>query len=205
MTLPQRTRLTRIIDGDTVVTQRTRFLIFKQKPLRIRLYGIDAPESEQKGGTESTNTLKRIARRHSSQIYLTKIAIDQYGRTVGILSSSDDDPQDHYNLQMLLAGQAHCYMLNGPFKAEYEAAERVAKSQRLGVWEAEVFDRPADFRRRQEASQQRPLKIPWRILALAAVALVLLFAYNNYWDHLSSSLTAWWREASHVIRSYWPF
>ena len=66
-----RTTLTRIIDGDTVVTQGTRFFFFKGPKIRIRLYGIDAPESEQKGGTESTNTLKRLTGRLPRQIYLT--------------------------------------------------------------------------------------------------------------------------------------
>ena len=54
-----KTTLVRIIDGDTVVTQSTKFLFFRSKALRIRLYGIDAPESDQKGGTESTNASKR--------------------------------------------------------------------------------------------------------------------------------------------------
>lgn len=192
---PSKTTLVRIIDGDTVVTQSNRFLFFKAKPLRIRLYGIDAPESEQKGGDEATKALKRIASRHPPSIYLTKIATDHYGRTVGIIASGPDDVHSHYNFQMLELGQAHTYMLKGnsPFRAEYEAAERQAQKKRLGIWSDPHMERPAAFRRRQEAQQAKrgSLKTKLALTALAAAAAAL--AYYVFADDVSrffSSLTA---------------
>ena len=173
-----KTTLTRIIDGDTVVTQSSRFLFFRAPPLRIRLYGIDAPESEQKGGPESTRALKKIAARHGSTIYLTDFGKDKYGRTIGVISSGRNDPMSHYNLQMLREGQAHCYMLNGPFRAEYEAAERHAKKNHAGIWRDGKFERPADFRRKQEAAQAKRSSIKTKlILALAAVAAAAIAYY----------------------------
>ena len=53
-------QLTRIIDGDTVEVLAPRGLLRREKGERIRLYGIDAPESAQKGGSESTKHLRKI-------------------------------------------------------------------------------------------------------------------------------------------------
>ena len=174
--------LDRIIDGDTVVTIGTRLFFFKAKPLRIRLYGIDAPESEQKGGTESTTTLKKLASKHSKKIYLTEMTKDKYGRTVGIIGHGASNPQHHYNLQMLREGQAHCYMLeqNSPFREEYEEAEAEAKKKRLGIWKAAQFDRPADFRRRQDEADAKRKSIK-RYLITAAVLLAASAAAYFLW------------------------
>ena len=177
-----RTSLTRIIDGDTVVTQGTRFIFFKGPKLRIRLYGIDAPESEQKGGTESTNTLKKLTGALPKTIYLTNMGQDQYKRTIGIISRDPNNPEKHYNLQMLRRGQAHSYMLkkDSPFRADYERAESEAQKKRLGIWKADKFDRPADFRRRQEAAEARRGSIK-KILWLSAAAVILAAAAWFLW------------------------
>ena len=194
--------LDRIIDGDTVITQGTRLFFFKAKPLRIRLYGIDAPESEQKGGTESTNTLKKMASKHSKKIYLTEIAKDHYGRTVGIIGYGANDPQKHYNLQMLKEGQAHAYMLNddSPYRAEYQEAEAYAKKKRLGIWKAEVFDRPADFRRQQDATDAR--RSSFKRYAYAAAAALLLSTVAYYF--LADDASRIWQSATDTAASLLP-
>ena len=175
-----KTTLTRIIDGDTVVTQGARFFFFKGPKLRIRLYGIDAPESEQKGGTESTNTLRRLTGQLPREIYLTDMGTDHYDRTIGIISTNADDPAAHYNLQMLRRGQAHTYMLkkDSAFRVQYETAEAEAKKERLGIWKAEIFDRPADFRRRQEAAEAR--RKSFKKLLYVGIAVVILAAAAYY-------------------------
>ena len=177
-----KTTLTRIIDGDTVVTQGTRFFFFKGPKIRIRLYGIDAPESEQKGGTESTKTLKRLTGNLPRQIYLTDMGTDRYKRTIGIISTNPDDPSKHFNLQMLRHGQAHTYMLkkDSAFRAQYEQAESQAQKERLGIWKAETFDRPADFRRRQEAAEAKRKSLK-RLLYAGAASLILAAAAYYLW------------------------
>ena len=196
MTNPSKTTLTRVIDGDTVVTQSSFLLFFRSKPLRIRLYGIDAPESDQTGGTESTHALTKIASKHNTKIWLTKIATDQYGRTVGIISSSADKPADHYNLKMLEEGQAHCYMLTGPFKSEYQAAERQAKNRKLGIWDKPGMEPPADFRKRQNARETTTgtIKRTLFIAALTAAAVaaawyVLADDVRSFIDNLTGVLS----------------
>lgn len=177
-----KTTLTRIIDGDTVVTQGTRFFLFKGPKIRIRLYGIDAPESEQQGGTESTNTLKRLTGDLPRQIYLTDMGTDPYNRTIGIISTNAEDPSEHYNLQMLRKGQAHAYMLkkDSPFRDHYEKAESQARAERLGIWKTGTLDRPADFRRRQEAAQAKRKSLK-RLLYAGAAALILAAAAYYLW------------------------
>ena len=76
--------LLRVIDGDTLLVQQRGGLLKSHPEERIRLWGIDAPESDQKGGTDSTRHLNKITGGRGS-IWLTRMATDQYGRTVGII------------------------------------------------------------------------------------------------------------------------
>ena len=177
-----KTTLTRVIDGDTVLTQATRWFFFKARPVRVRLYGIDAPESNQSGGPEATNSLVEIASGNNKTVFLTKIDKDHYGRTVGIISSRHNDPQSHYNLQMLAQGQAHCYMLSGPFRTEYQAAERQAKSHRRGIWNTTNPLPPTQFRKHQNTARARASALRFFLSATALALTITALAWYVFGD-----------------------
>jgi micrococcal nuclease len=69
----------RIVDGDT-------FYVSGQD-VRVRLWGLDAPETGTAGGAAATNTLARFI---SGQVLTCrKRDVDRYGRIVGQCSLSD--------------------------------------------------------------------------------------------------------------------
>ena len=67
-------KLKRISDGDTVVTT---------EDTRIRLWGIDTPERDQRYGSNATAALTEML--NNQQLYLETKDIDRYGRTVGVI------------------------------------------------------------------------------------------------------------------------
>lgn len=55
-------------------------------PLKIRLYGIDAPELEQKGGPQSRDHLLSLVR-PGQDVEVIKMSTDKYGRTVALVAT----------------------------------------------------------------------------------------------------------------------
>ena len=175
----QEVKLLRIIDGDTVEIQRPGAFLRTPPKERIRLWGIDAPESSQQGGNQSTKYLRRlIGNRHS--IWLTRMDTDQYGRVVGVIQRNKSS--DHsYNYQMVIGGHAHCYMLSGADQTLYRSAERQAHQKRLGLWNKRNPEKPWDYRARQKAKQSSStnLKLVFVFLAILAFAFLSLRACQN--------------------------
>ena len=163
-----RIKLKRIIDGDTVTVGYRRGWLGGEREDRIRLWGIDAPESEQRGGPEATRQLEKLVGRRRS-MWLTPTGTDQYGRTIGILHRQRrPEPDNHnYNYLMVKTGHAHCYMLSGPQAARYREAEREAQAARRGLWRKFDGETPREFRRRQEA---KSAGFPWKLILFAAGA-----------------------------------
>ena len=112
---PTEVRVLRVIDGDTVEVQQRGTIWHSYPKERIRLWGIDAPETSQRGGRESTRYLQRMIGRRRD-IWLDRVDTDQYGRTVGIIYPRARSSEDAYNYEMVRGGHAHCYMLSGGSK-----------------------------------------------------------------------------------------
>ena len=114
-------KVTRVSDGDTIhVTDGSNF---KHK---IRLVGIDAPESSQTFGAESTKRLASlIANRFVKVSYSER---DQYGRILGTVWLDDAN----INLSMVESGHAWAYHYNQD--PQYTEAQSRAKRARRGLW-----------------------------------------------------------------------
>ena len=126
-------RLCRVIDGDTVIIKLIGWRGLFVKPLRIRLYGIDAPESDQRGGAQDTKELRRIIGSGRS-LRLEVRDTDHYGRTVGLLYHRRQGRLNSCNRQMLAAGHAYWYRQYVGGELGFAAAEAEAQQQRRGVW-----------------------------------------------------------------------
>ena len=59
-------RMLRVIDGDTIEVLVRRGPFRQARKDRIRLYGIDAPETSQAEGNEATNHLKQLIGSHAT-------------------------------------------------------------------------------------------------------------------------------------------
>ena len=67
----------RVSDGDTIVVRTADF-----EDIRVRLYGIDAPESKQPGGVEATKALRVL---QGQRVTTREMDTDRYGRMVGLV------------------------------------------------------------------------------------------------------------------------
>ena len=177
----QKVTFNRVIDGDTIeITQGRGFFRQPQKH-RIRLYGIDAPESSQKGGPQSTKFLTQLIGT-SKKIWLNSVKTDQYGRTVGLIYKRKRQPHKSYNIQMVQGGHAHAYMLEGDDKVVYETAEAEAKGRRRGMWRQAEITNPWDYRRAQRVKDERKNNAANFVaiaIALALVGLAIFILFKN--------------------------
>ncbi|CAG9466774.1 unnamed protein product [Pedinophyceae sp. YPF-701] len=145
----------RVVDGDTLVISR------QPRPedppaVRLRLRGIDAPESAQTCldangreypcGEVATAALKRrIAGR---EVECEVQELDRYGR--GVATCRDADGAD-LNAWMVEQGHAVAYR---EYAKDYVPQEEAARKRRRGVWQGS-FQYPADFRREKRGQQPR--------------------------------------------------
>ena len=123
-----------VTDGDTVT------LLVKQKTLKVRLYGIDAPETKQSFGNRSKQALAAMV--FGKVITLKKTGTDKYGRTLGIIHYQDSD----INAKMIEDGWAWHYKYYND-EARLERLETKAKKSKLGLWADSKPIAPWDFRR----------------------------------------------------------
>ena len=119
-------------DGDTIT------ILAQKKQIKIRLFGIDAPELKQPYGKKSKQFLSNSI---AGQIVEVKEnGNDRYGRTIGTISLNGED----INAQMVENGYAWAYR---KFSKKYTAQESKAKSQKLGLWQDKEPIPPWVFRR----------------------------------------------------------
>ena len=118
-------RVTRVIDGDTFKIN------IDGIEMAVRLWGIDAPETDQPGGPEARSYLEGLVP-PDSKVEIHPLNMDRYGRMVG---SVDNGGKWAVNVLMVAYGWAYDYK-------QYSAggnrclgeAERAARGSRMGMW-----------------------------------------------------------------------
>ena len=174
----QSVNVTRVIDGDTVEIKTRPGLFRSSNKERVRLYGIDAPESSQKGGPQSTKQLRKLIG-SKKKIWLQPSGTDQYGRIIALIYPRKSAPEDSYNYHMVLSGHAHCYMLQPQHQATYQKAEAEAREKRRGLWKQSSHTKPWDYRK---AHPSKSKVGPWKFLlfmtAILLAAWLLMHLYN---------------------------
>jgi endonuclease YncB( thermonuclease family) len=131
-------QVVRVLDGDTVVVRDIR----DGSSHRVRLAQIDAPESDQPFGKESTEALKQLI--DGKHVTVTFSRTDQYGRIVGTIWYEDKD----VNLYMVSNGYAMRYHRFSD-SLEYLQAHREAQRERRGLWGDKNPVNPWDWRRQK--------------------------------------------------------
>ena len=131
-------RCIRVSDGDTIHVVTDGNVKYK-----VRLDRIDAPESDQPYGKESTAYLSSLIRGKTIRVEWQKK--DQYGRILGLVYlpsiEQSNNPNNRtirqdINLTMVATGNAWHYS-HFDKTAEYAAAESAAKEKKLGLWQGE--------------------------------------------------------------------
>ena len=131
---PAPLRVVRVIDGDTIWVQADRGPVEK-----IRLLGIDAPEMNygrgrpECGAPEATRALRQ--RLDGKAVALVRHERDPYGRTLAIVLEPTAPRDSNVNEWLLRAGHAEIFRkARHPDRERFVAAERAAKSKRVGMW-----------------------------------------------------------------------
>ncbi|HEX7485818.1 MAG TPA: thermonuclease family protein, partial [Vicinamibacterales bacterium] len=139
---PFSARVIGITDGDTVT------VLVSNRPLKVRLDGIDCPERGQPFG--------RVARTFTStRVFGRTVEVlprdrDRYGRLVARIRADGAD----LGLELLSAGLAWHYTQYSNDRA-YTAAERAARAARTGLW-SQKEPVPPWVQRRQHAPSPAP-------------------------------------------------
>jgi endonuclease YncB( thermonuclease family) len=143
---------------------------------RLRLYAIDAPESDQDFGREARDYLNRLVRGRTDLI-LEPVDTDRYGRTVGVLYYRKVGRQHSVNRLMVEQGLAWWYRQYGGRGLGLEHAEREAQRRRRGIWADGRSVAPWDHRRRQRERAARGSLFRTLLFATAVSVIVLLALY----------------------------
>jgi len=112
-----------VMDGDTVLLVREG----QHEPIKLRIDGIDAPETCQPGGAESRDELIRLVLRKSVQV--VDLGQDVYGRQIGRLNLNGVD----LGAEMVRSGMAWAYRFRTG-KGPYALLQRQAQKQKMGVF-----------------------------------------------------------------------
>ncbi|MAI70432.1 MAG: nuclease [Rhodopirellula sp.] len=127
-------KVVRVTDGDTVT------VLVNLKPLKVRLYGIDAPETKQSFGNQSKAALAAMV--FGKVITVKKTGTDKYGRTLGIIRYGNTD----VNAKMIEDGWAWHYKYYND-EDRLAKLETKAKKDKLGLWADSQPLAPWEFRR----------------------------------------------------------
>lgn len=141
-------RVVAIADGDTIT-----ILDSANTQHRIRLAGIDAPESHQTFGEQSRLGLSEMI--FGKDVSVSYRKIDQYGRIVGQVLLDGRD----INLEQVKAGMAWHYKFyedeETPEDRElYAKAEDEARAARRGLWQDPNPVEPGAFRKEEKRERQ---------------------------------------------------
>lgn len=132
-----------VYDGDTILLT-TR----EESRLKVRLYGIDAPETKKPDmpGQPFGEVAKRalMSRIMGRQVTAEIVDIDQYRRAVAVIRYSGRD----VNREMVAEGYAWAYRqyLQGAYASEYSGVEERARARRAGLWRDANPRPPWEFR-----------------------------------------------------------
>ena len=132
-------KIIKIYDGDTITA-----LTSQKEKIKIRLYGIDAPELKQPFGKASKRHLIDLISNKSLSVNAK--GKDKYGRTLAVLYNGDQD----INAQMVIDGYAWAY---DKFSKDYVAFQQNAQSLKKGLWVDKDVVRPSDFRKLKKSSR----------------------------------------------------
>ena len=152
-------RVVHVCDGDTVWVRT-----WYARRFKVRLLGIDAPESGQNFGREAENLLSRLVL--GEMVQLHAVGYDVYGRLLAAVSHQGED----VCLKLLTEGAAWAYhrgFVEIPSETgrRYRAAEKAAKTERRGLWARPSPQAPWEWRAER--------RTPWQRFLLWLRALIL--------------------------------
>jgi micrococcal nuclease len=126
-----------ISDGDTIQ------VMHRGKAEKIRLYGVDCPESHQDFGEKAKQFMAAMAFGKVADV--KSIDTDRYGRTVGVVDINGKT----VNEELIKAGYAWFYnqYCKESFCSKWQMHQEDAKNKKIGLWSMKDPTPPWEFRR----------------------------------------------------------
>jgi endonuclease YncB( thermonuclease family) len=129
-------------DGDTITVSRGKDAV------RVRLYGVDCPESGQPGGAEAADFTKKWIAQNAATVNVYPVDRDQYGRIVAQVRNGCGCRV--LNLDLVTYGQAWVFSdfcSDKGFCNVAKQREKSARKHHLGVWKNDNPTAPWEWRR----------------------------------------------------------
>ena len=126
-------KVDRVVDGDTFVTY------IDGEKTRIRMIGVDTPESVHPNESKNTKWGKKISKWVKKQLTGKKVKLkydkdkyDQYGRTLAYVYLG----KSMFNKTLLKKGYARAvyYAPNGKYRKTFNKLQATAKKKKKGFW-----------------------------------------------------------------------
>ena len=124
-------RLVRLADGDSFELEDSR-----KRKIKVRLYGVDAPEGKQAFGNASRNHLRKLL--DGKKLLIRSMYKDNHQRNVAIVYFSQNGKPDELsiNQRQVQAGMAwvYDYFCTNSVCNTWKLEEAMAQKQKLGLW-----------------------------------------------------------------------
>lgn len=130
-------KVIKITDGDTIIV-----ITENQQQIKIRLDGIDCPESKQDFGTSAKQAVSELC--FGKQVKVVYSSKDRYGRILGTVYIGNKN----VNKELLRMGLAWHYI---QFNNDKELAklEQEARNKKIGLWSHPNPIPPWEFRKKR--------------------------------------------------------
>ena len=134
-------KVIKVIDGDSVVIVDSRNISYK-----VRLHGIDTPESKQSFGVEAKEFLK--GKLNGKKVRALVKDMDNYNRYVSVILLGKED----INRLMVKSGYAWAYL---HYSKDYEEDMKEAQAKKIGLWQEDNPQDPSEFRKNQKSKKAK--------------------------------------------------
>ncbi|MBR5950370.1 MAG: thermonuclease family protein [Actinomycetaceae bacterium] len=144
---PVAAKVQRVVDGDTIhvhVQDGARITgLGRSNTVKVRILGIDAPESCQVWGKESTRALRQMLPL-GTVVLLRPTGVDKYGR----LLSDVYVGETKFNVAAAMVESGNAWNWEERFsKGRYAVEQKRAQASSSGLWQGGSAIRPSDFRK----------------------------------------------------------
>ena len=134
-------KVIKVSDGDTISVKKLKNNILDGDLIKIRLYGVDAPEKDQDFGYESKKALMNYVSNKTIEIDIK--SKDRYGRSVGILYVDGRN----INEELLRDGYVWYYEQYDKNNERSRLLQENAMKNKLGLFSKKGYVEPWKFRK----------------------------------------------------------
>ena len=134
-------KVIKVSDGDTISVKKLKNNVLDGDLIKVRLYGVDAPEKDQDFGYESKKALMNYVSKKTIEIDIK--SKDRYGRSVGILYVDGRN----INEELLRDGYVWYYEQYDKNNERSRLLQENAMKNKLGLFSKKGYIEPWKFRK----------------------------------------------------------